>query len=233
MLVPRENFRMVRKLAVIDGHYENNMFLVEGSRGCEWGCRFCAAGFMYRPLRTRSPESLERDVLRELRAEEQGKLSRYQWVNRKDGVVRIPLDRARELTLVAYRTPLPSKVMAADIAELDRDKVVELDFRTILDQLSADTKTSVTCDWMLIRDGFHLDQADPLAERRTRWVVVLTAITMVVEIIGGWWYGSMALLADGWHMSSHVIALGLSVAAYVLARRLRDGMCWRSRTPAN
>ena len=65
------------------------------------------------------------------------------------------------------------------------------------------------------------DLADPLAERRTRWVVILTAITMVVEIIAGWWYGSMALLADGWHMSSHVIALGLSVAAYVLARRLR------------
>lgn len=65
------------------------------------------------------------------------------------------------------------------------------------------------------------DFANPLAERRTRWVVILTAITMVVEVVAGWWYGSMALLADGWHMSSHVIALGLSVAAYALARRLR------------
>jgi cation diffusion facilitator family transporter len=44
---------------------------------------------------------------------------------------------------------------------------------------------------------------------------------MVLEIVAGWWYRSMALLADGWHMSSHVIALGLSVAAYALARRLR------------
>src|SRR4051812_15513274 len=44
---------------------------------------------------------------------------------------------------------------------------------------------------------------------------------MIVEIVAGWWYGSMALLADGWHMSSHVIALGLALAAYVLARRLR------------
>jgi radical SAM superfamily enzyme YgiQ (UPF0313 family) len=35
-----------------------DMFLVEASRGCQWGCRFCAAGFMYRPLRTRSAESL-------------------------------------------------------------------------------------------------------------------------------------------------------------------------------
>lgn len=42
--------------------------------------------------------------LRELRAEEQAKLSRYQWVSRKDGVVRIPLDRARELTLASYRS---------------------------------------------------------------------------------------------------------------------------------
>ncbi len=41
--------------------------------------------------------------LRELRAEEQAKLSRYGWVNRKDGVVRIPLDRARALTLAAYQ----------------------------------------------------------------------------------------------------------------------------------
>ena len=65
------------------------------------------------------------------------------------------------------------------------------------------------------------DSANPLAERRTSWVLMLTAIAMVVEIVAGWWYGSMALLADGWHMSSHVIALGLSVAAYVLARRLR------------
>ena len=65
------------------------------------------------------------------------------------------------------------------------------------------------------------DAANPLAERRTLWVLILTLVTMVIEITAGWWYGSMALLADGWHMSSHVIALGLSVAAYVLARRLR------------
>ncbi|HVO00457.1 MAG TPA: CDF family Co(II)/Ni(II) efflux transporter DmeF [Steroidobacteraceae bacterium] len=65
------------------------------------------------------------------------------------------------------------------------------------------------------------DVVNPLAERRTRAVVMLTAVTMLVELVAGWWYGSMALLADGWHMSSHVIALGLAVAAYTLARRLR------------
>ena len=35
-----------------------DMFLVEASRGCQWGCRFCAAGFMYRPIRYRSPDKL-------------------------------------------------------------------------------------------------------------------------------------------------------------------------------
>ena len=64
------------------------------------------------------------------------------------------------------------------------------------------------------------DDGNPLAERNTRWAIVLTAITMVVEIIGGWTYNSMALLADGWHMSSHTLALGLSVLAYAAARRL-------------
>ncbi|MCG6119546.1 MAG: CDF family Co(II)/Ni(II) efflux transporter DmeF [Blastomonas sp.] len=56
------------------------------------------------------------------------------------------------------------------------------------------------------------------AERRTIWVVALTAVTMVAEIVGGWWTGSMALLADGWHMGSHVAALGLAAFAYRFAR---------------
>ena len=42
---------------------------------------------------------------------------------------------------------------------------------------------------------------------------------MVIEIIAGWWFNSMALLADGWHMSSHAVAIGLSAFAYAAARR--------------
>ena len=44
-----------------------DMFLVEGSRGCEWGCRFCAAGFMYRPVRYRSPDRVRAGIKRGLR----------------------------------------------------------------------------------------------------------------------------------------------------------------------
>lgn len=57
-------------------------------------------------------------------------------------------------------------------------------------------------------------------ERRTLLVVLLTAITMVVEIAAGLVYNSMALLADGLHMASHTVALGLTVVAYVVSRRL-------------
>jgi Co/Zn/Cd efflux system component len=47
-------------------------------------------------------------------------------------------------------------------------------------------------------------------ESKTLWVVVLTAVTMVIEIIFGISTRSMALLADGIHMGSHVLAIGLS-----------------------
>lgn len=60
---------------------------------------------------------------------------------------------------------------------------------------------------------------NPLAERSTRRAVVLTTIMMVAEIVGGWSLNSMALLADGWHMSSHALALGLALFAYAFARR--------------
>lgn len=62
-------------------------------------------------------------------------------------------------------------------------------------------------------------QGNPVAERRTRWVMWLTLIMMVLEITGGWFFNSMALMADGWHMSSHAFALGLTVFAYRMAAR--------------
>ena len=63
------------------------------------------------------------------------------------------------------------------------------------------------------------DSGNPLAERGIRRALWLTALMMVIEIAGGWWFNSMAVLADGWHMSSHALALGLSAFAYSFARR--------------
>src|SRR3546814_6742212 len=64
-----------------------------------------------------------------------------------------------------------------------------------------------------------LGEAHDAHERRTRWVVALTAGMMVVEIIAGWLTGSMALLADGMHMATHAGALGAAALAYRFARR--------------
>jgi cation diffusion facilitator family transporter len=63
------------------------------------------------------------------------------------------------------------------------------------------------------------DEGNLAAERGTRAVMWITAVMMVVEIAAGWWFNSMALLADGWHMSSHAVAIGLSAFAYAAARR--------------
>ena len=59
-------------------------------------------------------------------------------------------------------------------------------------------------------------------ERRTRQVLILTAITMLLEVAAGLAYGSMALLADGWHMGTHVAAFLITIVAYRYARRHAD-----------
>ncbi|MEN9727508.1 MAG: hypothetical protein RL434_1874 [Pseudomonadota bacterium] len=66
----------------------------------------------------------------------------------------------------------------------------------------------------------HFHSTTAAAERGTRLVVAITLTMMVVEIAAGWWFNSMALLADGIHMSSHAFAIGLTAFAYVAARRL-------------
>ena len=72
-----------------------------------------------------------------------------------------------------------------------------------------------------LSDWIHdhvFDESSETAERSTRLVMWITAAMMVLEITAGWLYNSMALLADGWHMSSHALAIGLSAMAYVTAR---------------
>jgi cation diffusion facilitator family transporter len=56
-------------------------------------------------------------------------------------------------------------------------------------------------------------------ERRTWFVIMLTAVTMVVEIAAGSIFGSMALIADGWHMATHAMAMLITAFAYLFARR--------------
>ena len=74
-------------------------------------------------------------------------------------------------------------------------------------------RAPVRHDWVLLNE---------VGERRTRVVVVLTFLMMVAEIGAGWAFGSMALVADGWHMGSHAAALFITLFAYYLARRFKD-----------
>ena len=57
------------------------------------------------------------------------------------------------------------------------------------------------------------------AEKRTRIVTGFAATMMIVEIIAGYYFNSMALIADGWHMGTHVAAFVLAASAYAFARR--------------
>ena len=59
-------------------------------------------------------------------------------------------------------------------------------------------------------------------ETRTKYVLVLTIVTMFAEIIAGSIYGSMALLADGWHMGTHAAAFILTIYAYSYSRKNAD-----------
>ena len=68
-------------------------------------------------------------------------------------------------------------------------------------------------------DHVFLGERHSRNERRTWFVVVLTGAMMVGEIAGGTWFGSMALVADGWHMATHAAALGIAAAAYSFARQ--------------
>jgi cation diffusion facilitator family transporter len=74
-----------------------------------------------------------------------------------------------------------------------------------------------TQDW--VGDHGFGQGAQKPQERRVLAVVILTLAVMLVEIVVGWFSGSMALLADGVHMGTHALALGMAYVAFVLARR--------------
>ena len=68
-------------------------------------------------------------------------------------------------------------------------------------------------------DHVYLGSSHDENARRTLWVVALTAVMLVGEIIAGYMTGSMALLADGFHMATHAGALGVAAGAYAYAKR--------------
>jgi len=70
--------------------------------------------------------------------------------------------------------------------------------------------------WQHVHD-FAADRSH--AEKNTKIVMLFTAVTMVAEIVAGTLFGSMALLADGWHMATHVAAFGITIFAYQYARK--------------
>lgn len=70
-----------------------------------------------------------------------------------------------------------------------------------------------------LQEQGHDHDHSELHEHKARWVVLLTAITMILEIGVGYYSNSMALTAEGWHMSTHVFAMGITWLAYFFARR--------------
>ena len=83
----------------------------------------------------------------------------------------------------------------------------------------AHTQASATVNTAGAHDHVFLSDRHDENARRTLLVVWITAAMMVVEIAAGYWTGSMALLADGFHMATHAGALGVAAAAYAFARR--------------
>ena len=71
-------------------------------------------------------------------------------------------------------------------------------------------------------DHHFLSDRQHVNERRTWWVIILTVSAMGLEIVSGLVFGSMSLLADGWHMASHASAMGITAMAYYLARKHKD-----------
>ena len=76
----------------------------------------------------------------------------------------------------------------------------------------------------------HTHEITSENEKKTLVVIILTLVTMFAEIIYGYITHSMALLADGYHMGTHALALGLTYVAYILIRKLKDSPLFPSGT---
>lgn len=74
-----------------------------------------------------------------------------------------------------------------------------------------------------LKHSHNFSQTSKKSERKVYFVFVLTAVVMVLEISAGIWSGSMALLADGWHMGTHAAAFLITLFAYAYARKHAEG----------
>ena len=72
------------------------------------------------------------------------------------------------------------------------------------------------------RHKHEFNEAKPSSERKTFIVVLITLLTMAVEITAGLLSNSMALFADGWHMGTHAFALGITFMTYILSRKMSN-----------
>ena len=84
---------------------------------------------------------------------------------------------------------------------------------------AAPALTPMTLDPVPFKHGHDFLPDRSSAEKATVRVILLTTAMMVLEIVAGWRFHSMALLADGWHMSTHVAAFLITAVAYALSRR--------------
>jgi cation diffusion facilitator family transporter len=112
---------------------------------------------------------------------------------------------AKPITAISKRNPL--EVSTEWITE-DRDDLQELLSRneTIVHKKS-------------VKEVIDVHEHTDDYESTSKWVVYLTVSTMVMEIIVGYYTNSMALTAEGWHMSTHVFAIGLTWLAYLFTRK--------------
>ena len=76
----------------------------------------------------------------------------------------------------------------------------------------------------------HKHQISSENEKKTLIVIVLTVITMIAEVTYGYITNSMALLADGYHMGTHALALGLTYIAYILTRKFANSEIFKNGT---
>ncbi|MBV8389909.1 MAG: cation diffusion facilitator family transporter [Mucilaginibacter sp.] len=115
---------------------------------------------------------------------------------------------AKTITAISKRNPL----------DVNAEWITEM--RDNLSDLASDTKNVIHNASAKEEETPHDHSAD--YENASKWVVSLTVAVMILEIVIGYYSNSMALTAEGWHMSTHVFAIGLTWLAYLFTRKFEQ-----------